>query len=114
MWMWVGIETSPSGNTLPFEGRIADGYIWGRGTLDDKGPVIMMLYTLKALKDLGLTLNKRIWLIIGTAEEGVWTDMDTFKEEFEQPAFGFFTRRKLSIINREKGILRYRAFLQRT
>ena len=72
----------------------------------------MMLYTLKALKDLGLTLNKRIWLIIGTAEEGVWTDMDTFKEEFEQPAFGFH-QTEASVINR-KGILRYRAFLQRT
>ena len=47
----------------------------------------MMLYTLKALKDLGLTLNKRIWLIIGTAEEGVWTDMDTFKEEFIRVRF---------------------------
>ena len=99
----VGIGDITQWKYPPFEGHIADGYIWGRGTLDDKGPVIMMLYTLKALKDLGLTLNKRIWLIIGTAEEGVWTDMDTFKEEFEQPAFGFSPDGSFPIINREKG-----------
>ena len=58
----VGIGDITQWKYPPFEGRIADGYIWGRGTLDDKGPVIMMLYTLKALKDLGLTLNKRCLL----------------------------------------------------
>lgn len=27
----------------PFSGAVADGYVWGRGTLDDKGAVLAML-----------------------------------------------------------------------
>ena len=65
----VGIGDITQWKYPPFEGRIADGYIWGRGTL----------------------------------EEGVWTDMDTFKEEFEQPTFGFSPDGSFPIINREKG-----------
>ena len=35
----------------PYGGEIADGKMYGRGTLDDKGPVISCLYAMKALKD---------------------------------------------------------------
>lgn len=32
---------------LPFSGKIQDGFVWGRGAIDDKGPVSMMLMALK-------------------------------------------------------------------
>ena len=37
----------------PFGGEIVDGKIYGRGTTDDKGPTIAVLYAMKALKEKG-------------------------------------------------------------
>ena len=39
-------------------------YIYGRGTTDDKGPVIEALYAMKLLRDSGVKLNKRVRLIL--------------------------------------------------
>ena len=35
----------------PYGGEVKDGVLYGRGTLDDKGPVIACLYAMKALKE---------------------------------------------------------------
>lgn len=99
----VGVGDVQKWNHPPFEGKISKGYIWGRGVVDDKGPLIMCLYGLKAIKDLQIPLNKRIWLIVGTSEESEWNDIKTFKEEFEIPDYGFSPDGDFPIYNREKG-----------
>jgi succinyl-diaminopimelate desuccinylase len=43
----------------PFEGRIQDGWIWGRGAVDDKGGIIAALYAMEAVKSLNLPFIKR-------------------------------------------------------
>ena len=53
----------------PFSGEEVDGKIYGRGTMDDKGPAIVCLYCMKALKDEGFVPNKKIKLIFGCNEE---------------------------------------------
>lgn len=99
----VGVGDIKKWNHPPFEGKIAKGYIWGRGVVDDKGPAVMCLYGMKAIKDLGIPLNKRIWLIVGTSEESEWVDIETFKEEFEIPTYGFSPDGDFPIYNKEKG-----------
>ena len=99
----VGVGDIQKWNHPPFARKIDKGYIWGRGVVDDKGPLILCLYGLKAIKDLQIPLNKRIWLIVGTCEESEWHDIETFKEEFELPDYGFSPDGDFPIYNREKG-----------
>ena len=52
-----------------YSGMIVDGEMWGRGTWDDKGPVMISIYAIKALMDEGFKFNKKVRLIFGCNEE---------------------------------------------
>jgi acetylornithine deacetylase/succinyl-diaminopimelate desuccinylase-like protein len=55
----------------PFSGEVKDGEIWGRGSIDDKGPGIIELMAMLAVKRSGLLLNRDvIFLATGDEEEG--------------------------------------------
>jgi acetylornithine deacetylase/succinyl-diaminopimelate desuccinylase-like protein len=55
----------------PFSAQIRDGEIWGRGTLDDKGPGVIELMAMLAIKRAGVLLNRDvIFLATGDEEEG--------------------------------------------
>ena len=53
----------------PFEGKIADGFIWGRGALDMKGGIAMMLSAFLRAKAEGLALPGDVVLTIVSDEE---------------------------------------------
>jgi acetylornithine deacetylase/succinyl-diaminopimelate desuccinylase-like protein len=53
----------------PFEGKITEGYLWGRGTLDMKGGVAMMVSALLRAKAENLTPPGDIVLAIVSDEE---------------------------------------------
>lgn len=52
----------------PFGGVVKDGYVWGRGALDMKGPAIVELMTMLNLKRQGIPLKRDI-IFLGTADE---------------------------------------------
>jgi len=89
----------------PFAGKIADGKMYGRGTLDNKGPAIASLYAMKVIQDLGIKLNKRVRLIVGTNEESGWAGIDYYKEHAEMPGIAFSPDAQFPVIHAEKGIL---------
>jgi succinyl-diaminopimelate desuccinylase len=89
----------------PFSGYFDGEFIWGRGSLDDKGAVVVCLYVLKALLDLKIQLDKQIWLIVGSGEEGGdWKDIrEHFKRDFGFPDYGFSPDGDFPIYNLENG-----------
>lgn len=53
----------------PFAGVIADGFVWGRGTMDNKVSVIAMIEAAEYLIDQGFTPERTIYLAYGHDEE---------------------------------------------
>lgn len=53
----------------PWGGEIRDGKVFGRGSMDDKGPCVAALFALEALRDCGLPLKRRVRLLFGCCEE---------------------------------------------
>ncbi len=53
----------------PFQGVVADGYLWGRGAMDDKSGVIVMLEAATLLAKEGFAPARTIYLSFGHDEE---------------------------------------------
>jgi acetylornithine deacetylase/succinyl-diaminopimelate desuccinylase-like protein len=65
----------------PFEGKIVDNYLWGRGTLDMKGGVAMMLAALLRAKAEGTSLPGDVVLTLLSDEEAGGNDGAKFLVE---------------------------------
>lgn len=102
------LDVVPEGSNWdypPFGGEVADGKLYGRGAIDNKGPMVAAFYAIKALKDAGILTEKRVRLIIGLDEEINWTGMKYYMEHEETPAFGFTPDADFPVIHGEMGIL---------
>ncbi|HET7699039.1 MAG TPA: M20 family peptidase [Vicinamibacterales bacterium] len=53
----------------PFEGRIADGFVWGRGAIDNKSAVVGMLEAVEMLLAEGFQPARTVYLAYGHDEE---------------------------------------------
>ncbi|MFV0319935.1 MAG: M20/M25/M40 family metallo-hydrolase [Microbacterium sp.] len=65
----VPVDESDPWTYPPFEGRIADGWVHGRGALDDKGPLIVILEAVENLLAAGFTPARDVYLSFGGNEE---------------------------------------------
>lgn len=53
----------------PFSGQVRDGCVWGRGTLDDKGALVVLLEAVESLLAEGFRPAQDVWLLLGDDEE---------------------------------------------
>ncbi len=104
----VHLDVVPEGSNWtypPYGGEIHDDKIYGRGAIDDKGPAIACLYAMKAVKESGFPLNKKIRIIFGTDEESGWEDMKYYFVHEKAPDLAFTPDADFPAIHGEKGIL---------
>lgn len=105
------LDTVPSGDgwdTDPFKATIIDDKIYGRGTVDDKTPAVLILYALNELKNKGVKPTKKIKLILGLDEETSWRCIDYYNTKAKMPELGFSPDADFPIINVEKGIISFK------
>lgn len=91
------------------EGGMVGKKIWGRGTMDDKGPAVATLYALKALKNEGFSPKRKIKFILGCNEECGWACIDHYNKVAKMPDEGFSPDANFPAIYAEKGILHFTA-----
>jgi len=91
----------------PFGAEIDDEKLYGRGAIDDKGPIIACIYAIKELMDEDVRFNCRIRFIFGLDEESGWEDMDHYLKQEELPSVGFTPDADFPVIYGEKGILTF-------
>lgn len=106
-------ENSKDWSEPPFGGVVKDGYVWGRGASDNKGPTLAALYALYALKEFGIhqlstqgLAKNRIRLIFGTNEETGWECVKYYFQKEPYPDFAIAPDAVFPGIYAEKGILR--------
>lgn len=89
--------------THPFEPKVLQGQIYGRGADDDKGPLAASLLAMKAVKDLGVPLKANCRCIMGTNEESGSGDIAWYFARNPYAPATFSPDSGFPVINTEKG-----------
>ncbi len=87
----------------PWTTGVIDGKIWGRGSVDDKGPIVAIMYGMRSILDSGLPLHKKIILLVGTDEESANEDVTTYLKTHSAPTQTIVVDSNFPVICAEKG-----------
>ena len=92
----------------PFAAEIHNDRIYGRGSMDNKGPSISALYALKAIAEAKIELPCKVQLIYGCDEETDWECMQYLAKQQPMPDFGFAPDANYPLSYYEMGIAQLR------
>ncbi|MCU4117023.1 Sapep family Mn(2+)-dependent dipeptidase [Mycoplasma zalophi] len=107
------LDVVPSGDdsqweSAAFEPLIKEDEIFGRGTLDDKGPSIITLHAMKYILDNNLIDdNYTIRAIFGLSEETTMESMKFYLKDFGYPDLGYTPDGEWPLVFAEKLIFDY-------
>ncbi|HPS82813.1 MAG TPA: YgeY family selenium metabolism-linked hydrolase [Bacteroidales bacterium] len=65
----VDVGNPENWNIDPFSGLIADGFVHGRGTVDQKGGIASAITAGRILKEIGLENDITVWVVASVMEE---------------------------------------------
>lgn len=88
----------------PFGAEIEDGFLYGRGAVDDKGPTMASFYAARALQACFPDLGVRIRSVFGCNEESGFRCIHRYAESEEPPTFGVAPDSGWPLYHAEKGI----------
>lgn len=106
--MFAHLDVVPEGEGWlhpPYSPYISDGWLYGRGSADDKGPAVVALYAMYCLKQMGYVPCRTIRLYLGCSEERGMRDIRAFLERHPAPDFSFTPDASFSVCYSEKGII---------
>ena len=90
--IFVHLDVVHEGNgwtTEPYKPVIKDGWLYGRGSADNKGPAAAALYSMKYLKEQEVPLEHTIRLYLGCSEERGMEDIEYYTSHYPAPEFSF-------------------------
>lgn len=100
------LDVVPAGDgwTMPpFDLTERDGFLYGRGGIDDKGPTVAALFALRAVIECGVPLKRGVRLIVGCAEETGSEDLAYYAAREAFPPMVFTPDGDFPVITIEKG-----------
>lgn len=103
--------TNQKWDTNPFKLTIDNNLMYGRGVLDDKGPLVASLFALKLLKDNHINLSKKVRLIMGCDEESGSRCLEHYFKNEDMPTIGFSPDAEFPVIYGEKAHANYYLYL---
>lgn len=102
------VPAGPGWTFEPYEVTRKDGYLIGRGTLDDKGPSVMALHAMKFWKELqdqgeAPQFPYTVRFLFGANEESGMADVAYYHLHYDDPAFLFTPDAEFPVCYGEKG-----------
>lgn len=106
--IFAHLDVVPEGNGwvhAPYEPVEEDGYLIGRGVLDNKGSAVAAIHVINCIKELGLSFSSKISLYLGCDEESGMSDIAHYVKEQPMPDFSIVPDTSFPVCNGEKGIM---------
>ena len=104
------LDVVPAGNgwnSNPFDMVEKDGWVIGRGVIDDKGPLVLTFYLAKFFKEYceetKTQLPYTLRILMGCSEETGMEDIEYYLQHYPMPAFCFTPDAEFPVGYGEKG-----------
>lgn len=97
------VPAGPGWTVEPYAVTVKDGYLLGRGVIDDKGPSVVGLHAMKCLAGLDTPRPYTMRFIFGANEESGMRDIEYYRARYEDPAFLFTPDADFPVCYGEKG-----------
>ena len=105
---WNHLDVVPVGEGWdfdPFGAELKGDLLIGRGSQDNKGPAIGMLYVMECIRDLKLPVGHQLCLFVGSDEERGMEDLEYYTKNYPTPALSMIADCGFPVCYGEKGII---------